>query len=454
MYLGYGIIGGKMTSSRMHGELAARMLLSIFEGKNPGVFKEPLTRYVFDYSLIKKFGIPNALIPPGSELMNRPLSFLESYGRVLALIFGLFFSLLMIIFILSSNIRMRRKAEARLQKANDDLSVTLDSIGDGVIVTDETGHVLRMNPIAASLTGYPPSEAMGKSLDLIFPIFDAGGEKPLGNPVREVLRTGRGLSLSNHALLRNREGLSFHVANSASPILRREGDAIGAVLVFRDVTEKHSQERELKASLEEKEILLKEIHHRVKNNLQIVSSLLSLQSQQAESEPLQAALKESMGRIQTMALIHEHLYRSEDFSKIMLGVYVRSLLDSIFIAFGADGEHIHTRLDVGDIQLPLDQAIPVGLILNEIVTNAVKYAFPEKREGMIGILMTQEGRRVTLIVRDNGVGLPSQVDITTSATLGIRLIKALSDQLDGTVDFKNDNGLVCSLSFESQASES
>ena len=206
------------------------------------------------------------------------------------------------------------------------------------------------------------------------------------------------------------------------------------------------------ASLREKEILLREIHHRVKNNMQILSSLIRLQVRQADSEHLKDVLCESEARIRSMGLLHEKLYQSDSISDIELNGYLRTLTNEIMRMNNRSGAKIEIRLNVGDIRLGLDTALPCGLIVTELVTNALKYAFPDRAEGVIlvSVTCTAEGE-YSLVVWDNGIGIPDDFDISKSKSLGMRLVTMLTAQLNGEVVTTGDKGTRTELTFrESQ----
>lgn len=211
----------------------------------------------------------------------------------------------------------------------------------------------------------------------------------------------------------------------------------------------HQHEEVLKASLREKEVLLKEIHHRVKNNLQVISSLLNLQSGTVTEPAMLAMFTESQNRIKSMALIHERLYQSKDLAKIDFSEYVRNLTNHLYRSYVANANLIKLNLHVENIHLNVDTAIPCGLMINELVSNALKYAFPHGQKGEIGIsLARQPGEQLVLIVRDNGVGLPQDLDIKSSKSLGLKLVNILTKQLKGNLDYQVENGTVFKLTFQ------
>lgn len=208
---------------------------------------------------------------------------------------------------------------------------------------------------------------------------------------------------------------------------------------------------ELKAStisLQEKEVLLKELHHRVKNNLQVISSILNLQSSFIKDENVLNIFRESQNRIKSMAFIHESLYQTKDFSNINFSEYVVSLSQNLIHSYANFEKEIELKLDVQNVFLNLDLAIPCGLIINEIVSNALKYAFVGLKEGVIDIKMCVKDDDLKLIIGDNGIGLPEKIDYRNTESLGLQLVVALVEQLNGSVQINSNQGTVYTIKFK------
>jgi two-component sensor histidine kinase len=207
------------------------------------------------------------------------------------------------------------------------------------------------------------------------------------------------------------------------------------------VTEREKDEEKLRAALEEREVMLREIHHRVKNNIQIVSTLLRLQSRYIKDEKALEVLNESQNRIKSMALIHEKLYQSQDFARIDFSDYIAKMITHLFAIYKVEFGRIRHNVEAKNIQLDINRAIPCGLIINELITNALKHAFPEDREGEILVRMRpSDGDKYELTVKDNGVGLPEGFDIRQKGTLGFQIVSDLVKQLDGSIEIRRDAG--------------
>jgi two-component sensor histidine kinase len=207
-----------------------------------------------------------------------------------------------------------------------------------------------------------------------------------------------------------------------------------------EISQRQETEKKLQASYDEKVMLLKEIHHRVKNNLQIVASLLNLQSRYITDAQTLAAIRESQNRVKAMALVHERLYRTEDISHISLHDYIRFLGTGLFQFYDAKRRGIRFTLEIGDIIVDTDTAIPLGLILNELISNSLKYAFPNEGGGEIAIGVKREDHTLTVQYRDTGIGIPADLDWKNTQSLGLRLVTTLVEQLDGTVELNREEG--------------
>jgi PAS domain S-box-containing protein len=216
----------------------------------------------------------------------------------------------------------------------------------------------------------------------------------------------------------------------------------------QELKEKDEAEKRIKASLNEKELLLQEIHHRVKNNLQIMSSLLRLQSSHFKDQKVQSIFRESENRVKAMAIIHNKLYTNPEYDKVDFHDYIKTLIQNLFLSYGVSTESIKLEINVNGISLNIDTAIPCGLIINELISNSLKYAFPKKMTGKIEINMYFEGNDLILIVRDNGIGLKNDLEIQKSKTLGLKLVQLLASQMDGKVVIQSVKGTEFTIKFK------
>jgi two-component sensor histidine kinase/DNA-binding NarL/FixJ family response regulator len=216
----------------------------------------------------------------------------------------------------------------------------------------------------------------------------------------------------------------------------------------KEIAERKRAEEALRASLAEKEALLREIHHRVKNNMQVISSLFSLQAEKTRNRECLGILREGQARIRSMSLVHEKLYRSRDFSKIDLADYIQSLVVQLLRAYLVDPKQVRLETNLEEVLLDINSAVPCGMILNELISNALKHAFPKGRTGVIKIGLKQgTGGTIELRVADDGVGFPEELDFRKPESFGLQLVNLLADQLDATFELDRGNGTAFAVSF-------
>jgi two-component sensor histidine kinase len=236
-----------------------------------------------------------------------------------------------------------------------------------------------------------------------------------------------------------------------SNAILRNNIPVGIRGIMIDMTDRKKAEAQIQKDLKEKEVLLKEIHHRVKNNLQIISSLLGLQARYIQDEKFLNIFKECQNRVRSMALVHEKLYQARDLAIIDFQEYVDFLIRGLYRSYGVSPEHIPYKIHVEDITIAIDLAVPCGLIINELVSNALKYAFPEsfQEKGKIDIKLHQiDEKEVELVVRDNGIGLPKNIDLKKTKTLGLQLVSLLAEsQLAGTAACDRKKGTRFQIRF-------
>lgn len=302
--------------------------------------------------------------------------------------------------------------------------VLYGSLNDGVVVFDLQGNVTNLNEMARTVLNVDDSTIGGRiqdSMPELQPLLrnPGSGEHPL------------------HALDVEKEGRWYVVRRFV--IQRRGSHMAGYILVFHDITARKRAMDDLRTALREKETLLKEVHHRVKNNLNVVASLLSMQSRHAKVKEDELLFEEARHRIIAMARVHERLYRSVSLASIDFEPYARDLVQMLAKAFNRPD--VAVSLDVAHIELEPDTAIPLGIIINELVTNCYKYAFPAGRSGVIAVeLHILPGGPVQLTVRDDGVGIASRLEESQPDSLGHELVSLLAEQLDGRVVVTADNG--------------
>jgi PAS domain S-box-containing protein len=347
--------------------------------------------------------------------------------------------------------------------------LALEAAPTGMIMVDERGQMVLVNAQIEKLFGYTRDELIGQPIEQLVPQrfrerHPEHRESFFGAPTFRPMGAGRELYGVR------KDGTELPIEIGLNPLETPRGRFVLSSVV--DITERRRAEREkealldqlrtlnaeleervrlrtaeLTATLREREVLLQEIHHRVKNNLQVISSLINMQLRSLRGSGRQA-LAQCQMRVQAIALIHEKLYQSHDYAKVPFAQYVRGLAWSVFQASGVAQDAVSLELEFEDVALAVDKAIPCGLLLNELITNAMRHAFPEGRRGKLRIaLTTLPNRAVRLIVQDDGIGLPESFDIRTSTSLGLHLVHTLAKQLDAELMVRRERGASFELTF-------
>ncbi len=322
-----------------------------------------------------------------------------------------------------------RRAEARCMR-------TLDRSSDAFFVVDRAWRLVRVNRQAERLWLRSRSALLGRGLWDVFPEAVGG---PFHKVYEQAMRTGRPASLEEVCPHGPRHRW-FQVQVYPSP----EGLAV----YFRDVTALRQAEEKIRRSVQEKEVLLREVHHRVKNNLQVICSMLRLQARYLHDDTLLQALRDCRERVLAMAMLHDQLHRAKDLSNINLGEYIRNLAASLFCSYGVNSADVGLRLDIEDITVAIDVAIPCGLIVNELVSNSLRHAFPEGGKGQVSLgLRLAGGGQVELTVADDGRGFPRGAPSSTRS-LGLWLVELLAAQIEALVERSSQAGASYRIVFQ------
>ena len=331
-----------------------------------------------------------------------------------------------------------KESEVRFRLAFENANV-------GVCLIDLEGVLLKVNEEMCRMFGYAKSEMEGKNVNQ-FTHPDDLSVSP--NQFRRAI-SGETDHLEFEKQYIHKNGHLIWGQISSTIIKDREGNGLYFIAHVQDITEYKNAENRLKQSLSEKEVLLQEIHHRVKNNMSVISSLLRLQAASEKNERVSAILKECEDRVYTMSVVHETLYRSESLSEISFKTYLSKISQSLFHSYLSQPGKIHLEVSCDEIMLNIEKASPLGLIINELVSNALKHAFPGEKRGKVSIKASTTGKKtIEIIVQDDGVGLPESFDWQNASSLGLQLINTLVvDQLDGTIDVAVDQGTAFKVSL-------
>ncbi len=321
----------------------------------------------------------------------------------------------------------------RAEELRARLAAIVESAADAIIGEDLDGRIVSWNPGANRLFGHSPSDVIGKDAAMLIPPT----QRDEATHVRGRISRGEAVPQYESVRLRN-DGSLVEVWLMTSPVKDARGNVIGASQIARDIGERKHAEQRILESLREKEVLLKEIHHRVKNNLAVISSLFYLQSTYTRDESTLKILQESQDRVRSMALVHEALYRSENLAAVDFSEYAVALSSQLVQTYSLPRGSVQLQAEMESLKMNIDLAIPCGLILNELITNAVKHAFPSGEGGRIRLSLKRESRGTwVLSVTDNGTGLPPGVSPDESPSLGLRLVRSLARQVDGSFELLN-----------------
>ena len=340
------------------------------------------------------------------------------------------------------DITQRREAERELVEQERRFKLLVEGVRDyAMYMLDPQGRVRTWNAGAERNKGYAVDQVLGQPFSLFFVPEDIAS----GKPAQELAAAARDGRFVTEAWRIRGDGSRFWAGVSLTAIHDEEQLLIGYAKVTRDLTEQKRQQDEIERALAEKETLLKEVYHRVKNNLQVVQSLLTLQRHALSEGPARAALQDSVQRVRAMALVHEKLYQSGNLAAVSLATYTDDLMRQISETHGAAGLKIELHTDIASIETGLDSAVPFGLLLTELVTNSFKHAFPERRSGEIRVRLVRQKDGDLLTVSDDGIGFPAGFDPhTQTVSMGFQLANGLARQLGGELEARSDGGAVLS----------
>ena len=354
------------------------------------------------------------------------------------------------------DISPRKRSEKALRESEERFRQVVESVRDyAIFQLDANGNILTWNAGAERLLGWPEREAIGRSSSIVFTPEDVATgeyEKELATARAE----GRAEDERWHI---RKDGSRFFASGILTRVNGTEGLGQTFTKVMRDVTSRMEQEERLRESLEEKSNLVREIHHRVKNNLQIIVSLLNLQSHQTRDPQVLAAFEETRGRVHAISQIHEQLYASEDLREVEVGTYLKALAGELVALHSTDPSDVRLQVSVPKMVLPIEKAIPLGLIANELIVNSLKHGLRERTGNLVVTLerlpgtesgeekRQETGSRARLCVRDSGTGFPTGFDVTNSPSMGYRLVNVLLRQLRAEMKIAYEDGASVTITF-------
>jgi len=338
-----------------------------------------------------------------------------------------------------TNITKRKKAEKHVKKSEKEYRDLVDNALVGVYRTDIDGNILFTNDAMAKILGFDSKKEFNS-----FSCPELYKNPETRNIIIEKLMKDGFIERCEIELNKKNSETITVLMNS-----KLEGNIISGMIM--DITPKKIAEKQIEKSLEEKEMLIKEIHHRVKNNLMVISSLLSLQSRYIKDETYKSIFKESQNRARSMALIHELLYQSSDLKRINFGKFINTLTGELYKIYISNQNLIKLNVNVESVMVDVNAAIPLGLIVNELVSNSMKHAFPDGRKGNINIEFCAVDDNYTLVVEDDGVGFPEDLDLNNTDSLGLRIVNSLTEQIEGKLIFDRTKGSKFIIKFKEES---
>ena len=344
----------------------------------------------------------------------------------------------------SRDITAAKKAEEELRLSEERHRAVYDQAYIGIARIGRVGRFLLVNERLCDMFGYTSAELYKKAFfELTHPSEVAESLKKW-----DALLGGEIKNFTSEQIYVHKNGSQIYANLTVSLVRYIHGSPNYYVAVFEDITLRKQQEKELQESLKEREVLLKEVHHRVKNNMQVISSILNLQSSYIKDEAAVEMLKESQDRIKTMAFIHESLYQGKNLSHVKFYEYVKNLVSNLFHSYGINKKGVRLEFDLDEVFLKLDTSIPCGLIINELISNALKYAFTDRETGVLSVTLKKlEGGKLKLVISDDGKGFPTAINWKDTESLGLQLVVTLAGQIRGDIQMETKKGTTFTIIF-------
>jgi len=339
----------------------------------------------------------------------------------------------------------KKEEERRWREEEEKYRFLLENISEGIIAGESRGRVIFWNRGAEAIFGYSADEAVGKPLTFVMP---EEFRRNYQRRIKRVISAGKSKIIGRRFEVfgLRKDGSKFPMGLSINSW--KMGEDVFFICMALDITERKKADDKIRAALKEKELLLREIRHRIKNNLHLIYSLLNLQSRYIKDRKALTMFIESRNRVRSIALINEDLHLLKGRERVDFANYIRNLVARLFHSYGVDTNLIRYKLDVDDIFMDIKTAVPCGLIISELVSNSFKYAFPRRKKGEICIdLHKDKQNRFILVVSDNGVGFPEGLDFRSTESLGLQIVTDLVEQLKGTIELDRRGGTKFKISF-------
>ncbi len=330
---------------------------------------------------------------------------------------------------------------AQILESDNIWKYVFDALPDLIAILDTDHRVVKINKAMANRLGVSSDAGIGLHC---YEVVHHTDSPILECPHSKLLQDGL-----EHTQEVQEDNLGGYFLVTASPIVNPDGELLGSVHIARDITERRKMEKKLEKALHDKEILMKEIHHRVKNNLMMISSLLNIQSHYINDPDVKDLFTESQNRARSMALLHKELYESGDMKDIELSEYLSTLSKEIMHSYNSRDLNVDLGLDLQKGTIDVDRAIPLGLIATETIINSFKHAFPNGK-GKINIKLYKDDDSYVLIISDDGVGFPEDLDFRSQGNMGMMLINGLINQIDGSINMKCENGTQFIIKFKDE----
>ena len=379
------------------------------------------TRYSNDYKIIRPDGKVRYIHDEGQIIRNNEGVAVSMFGT-------------------TQDITARKKAELALKKSENKFRNFVETTPDIIWEIDSNGVFTYISPQIEDILGYSPKQILGKTM---FSLIKPDSLSLVKEAFKDhVQKNDEYNQLTVPVITSNGKEIILEIQS----LKLTESDYIGFRGTARDITEKTKSTNELINTVQEKNILLKEVHHRVKNNMQIISSLLNLQIEHIDNDDSVNILKESQNRVKTMSMIHEKLYQTKNFNSIDQSEYITSIINGLLYSYSVN-KRIFPLIDVDPVNLNIETSVPCGLIINELVSNSIKHGFPNNMSGTILIALKPVENGFELKIADNGVGFPKDINFKKTHTLGLELVNNLVTQLDGEIEMESSDGTEFKITF-------